>query len=93
MFFRKKEKPVNTYDHIMMDLFHQNGGYERNLDIMAWQVGWKTAITSKVEDSKKVFNDLYYGGGSPFPFDEKTFYIAWDEAKNFVKNTVQIAKS
>ncbi len=90
MFFKKKKSPsVNQYDEVMFSMFHQHGGYEKKLDVMAWQIGWKVALNSKEEDQSKAFNELYYGGGSPFPFDEKTFNLAWNEAKKFVRSSVQ----
>lgn len=79
MFFKKKVSEPT--DPKMLISFHALGGYEKNLDIMAWQLGWKIAKQTKENDSDKVFEELYYGGGSPFPFDEKTFKLAWNEAK------------
>ena len=94
MFFKKKQNPsVNQYEQVMFSMFHQHGGYEKNLDVMAWQIGWKVALSSNDEEPKKAFNELYYGGGSPFAFDEKTFNLAWSAAKNFVKNSVQKEKT
>lgn len=79
MFFsKKKEEPI---DPKMFPSFHAHGGYEKDLDIMAWQLGWKFAKASKEEDADKVFKELYYGGGSPFPFDEKTFKLAFKASR------------
>jgi hypothetical protein len=79
MFFKKKkEEPI---DPKMMPAFHANGGYGKNLDVMAWQLGWQVAKQTKEDNPAKSFQDLYYGGGSPFAFDEKTFNLAWEVAK------------
>lgn len=80
MFFKKKvDEPI---DPKMFPSFHAHGGYEKDLDIMAWQLGWKVAKSSKEVCVGKAFQDLYYGGGSPFPFDEKTFKLAWKASKD-----------
>lgn len=83
MFSFFKKKTVEKIDSQMMPAFHANGGYEKNLDVMAWQLGWQVAKNTKEQTPDKSFQDLYYGGGSPFPFDEKTFKLAWEVSHSF----------
>ena len=77
-FFTKK--PIEPHDPQMMLSFHAHGGYSANLDVMAWQLGWKVAKSSSEESPNKDFQYLYYES-SPFPFDEKTFKLAWNISK------------
>lgn len=77
---RKQEakKSVLEKDPEAMREFERSGGYKAGLDIMGWQVGWAAASHAKSTDTAKdAFQKLYYGGGSPFPFDIKSFKLAW----------------
>ena len=77
---RKQEakKSVFEKDPEAMREFERSGGYKAGLDVMGWQVGWAAASHAKPGDTMKdAFQQLYYGGGSPFPFSEKAFKLAW----------------
>lgn len=65
----------------MMDEFERQGGYEK-LDVIGWQIGWKTCQMDPSGDPKFLFNKMYYNE-SPIPFNEKSFYIGFNAcAKN-----------
>lgn len=76
-----KKKPKEIDDPQLMRAFHAAGGYERGLDVMAWQMGWKISKQNPGTSASDAFQKLYYGGGSPVPFDDKTFKLAWDAAQ------------
>lgn len=81
-FDRFKKKDTEPNDPRMMSAFHAAGGYDKDLDVMAWQLGWKLSKNNPGVSGDQVFQKLYYGGGSPFPFDQKTFKMAWDAAQD-----------
>jgi hypothetical protein len=73
-FFKKKE--VIPTDPRMKPAFIQAGG-EKKYDIMGWQIGWFCCQADPSGDPKEIFNKMYYGGGSPISFDEKSFYAGF----------------
>ena len=78
IFDRFKRKPEKPDDPQMMRAFNAAGGYDRDIDVMAWQIGWKTCAADPTADPKEVFQKMYYGGGSSFPFDQKSFMMAFN---------------
>jgi hypothetical protein len=74
---KESEKSVFEKDPEAMREFERSGGYKAGLDIMGWQVGWAAASHARGQTMKDAFQKLYYGGGSPFPFDIKSFRLAW----------------
>jgi cytidyltransferase-like protein len=83
IFDRFKRKPVTPDDPQMMQMFRAAGGYDRNIDVMGWQIGWKTCAADPSADPKHIFRKMYYGGGSPVPFDQKSFMMGFNAcAKN-----------
>lgn len=74
---KESEKSVFEKDPEAMREFERSGGYKAGLDIMGWQVGWAAAKHARGQSAKEAFQKLYYGGGSPFPFDIKSFKLAW----------------
>lgn len=77
------KKPVEIKDDPQMMLsFEDKGGYEK-YDVIGWQLGWKCFQMDPTGKADEIFNKMYYGGGSPFPFDEKSFLDAFKEAKAY----------
>jgi len=75
---QNEKKSVFEKDPEAMREFERSGGYEAGLDVMGWQVGWAAASHARPGDTMKdAFQKLYYGGGSPFPFSQKAFRLAW----------------
>jgi len=78
--FKRKPKDNRTVfekDPEAMREFERSGGYEAGLDIMGWQIGWFAAEHAQGDTMEQAFSKLYYGGGSPMPFDNRSFKLAW----------------
>ena len=73
-----KRKPAEPEDPRMMQAFDAAGGYDKNIDVIGWQIGWKTCASDPSADPAHVFQKLYYGGGSPVPFDHKSFMMGFN---------------
>lgn len=74
-FFKKKE--VIPTDPRMMPAFREAGG-DKKYDVTGWQIGWFCCQADPSGDPKHIFNKMYYGGGSPMSFDEKSFYAGFN---------------
>lgn len=77
--FKKKESLPDEPE--MMQLFRKAGGYKRGLDVMGWQIGWLAHQAQPDADVLDAMNKMYYGGGSPFAFDEASFNLAFNARK------------
>ena len=78
--FKRKPRDNRTVfekDPEAMREFERSGGYEAGLDIMGWQIGWFAAEHAQGDTMNQAFSKLYYGGGSPLPFDNRSFKLAW----------------
>lgn len=74
-FFKKKE--VIPVDPQMKPAFLKAGG-DKKYDVTGWQIGWFCCQVDPSGDPKHIFNKMYYGGGSPMSFDEKSFYAGFN---------------
>lgn len=89
--FLKKifKKPVVLKDDPqMMVSFENSGGYDK-FDVIGWQLGWKCFQMDSSTPAEKLFDKMYYGGGSPFPFDEKSFHAGFKAAKKHYASNVK----
>lgn len=78
--FKRKPRDNRTVfekDPEAMREFERSGGYDAGLDITGWQIGWFAAEHAQGDTMNQAFSKLYYGGGSPVPFDNRSFKLAW----------------